>query len=210
MNENIIPIHNFSLDNEETDEYFRLIELKTTTGYDTSIAHRHNYYEIFIFEKGGGSHDLDFQTVAIEDRSVHFVSPGQVHKVRREKSSCGYIILFSRDFFYLNNQNSKSLYSLHFLNNHYINPIISLNKIDFKQIMILVDGMNRERINGVDYHHSVIQSYLSILLLTCKRSFEERDGKEEIHGDIFQQFRHLLEAKFEEKHALNFMQINWE
>ena len=203
MNIDIIPIHNFSIDNKETNEQFKLIELTTRTDYDSSIAHRHNYYEIFIFEKGGGSHEIDFNTATIEDGSVHFISPGQVHKVKRVPSSCGYIILFSREFFYLNNQNSNSLFNIPFLNNNYTEPVINLNEVDFNQIMTFINGIKSEYNNNQDHKKDAIQSYLNLLLLSCKRLFNEKKGKQELHNNTFQDFRKLLENEFEKNHKVS-------
>ena len=205
MSANIIPIHNFSVDNEETNERFRLIELTTRSDYDSSVAQRQNYYEIFIFEKGGGFHEIDFNRIPIIDRSVHFVSPGQVHKVNREKSSCGYIILFSREFFYLNNQNTNSLFSIPFLNNNYTEPVIDLNEADYNQMITIVNGMKNEYDNNQDHKKSAIQSYLNLLLLSCTRLFDkEKGGGGELHkNNTFQNFRRLLESEFEKNHKVS-------
>lgn len=201
MNKNIIPIHNFSVDNESS-EPFRIITLQTRTDYDTSVPHRHNYYEIFLFEKGGGIHEIDFNTFSIKDKSIHFVSPGQVHKVKREPDSCGYIILFSRDFFYANNRDKNSLFEIPFLNNNYIEPIINFNATDYQRIVSLVREMDLEYKERQDYAKDAIQSYLNLLLLNCKRLFNDTIGETEMHNDTFQNFRRLLENEFDKNHQV--------
>ncbi|MBL4709930.1 MAG: hypothetical protein JKY48_15970, partial [Flavobacteriales bacterium] len=56
-----IPIHNFLVDDESSIP-FQLVQLTKEGTYDTSIPHRHNYYEVFIFEVGGSQHYIDFHT----------------------------------------------------------------------------------------------------------------------------------------------------
>jgi len=202
MSTDIIPIHNFSVDNEETSEYFRLIELTTRNDYDSSVAHRHNYYEIFLFERGGGFHEIDFNIIAIADRSIHFVSPGQVHKVERELNSNGYLILFSREFFYSNNVNRKSLFDIPFLNNNSSKPIINLNKADYNQILSLMINMKEEHHNKQEYHKEVVQAYLNLLILNCKRLFDQQLGSISIYNKTLQEFRRLLENEFDKTHQV--------
>ncbi|MDZ7848395.1 MAG: AraC family ligand binding domain-containing protein [Owenweeksia sp.] len=76
-----IPLHHFTKD-DETSIPFRIEELAQDSGYDTGVPHRHNYYEIFFFEKGGGEHRIDFEVLPVQSRSIHFVSPGQVHLLK--------------------------------------------------------------------------------------------------------------------------------
>ena len=68
--------------------------LKQLNDYDFSEPHRHNYFEFFYFIKGGGYHKIDFIKFSIEDNSVHIVAPGQVHQMKRNLNSEGYVILF--------------------------------------------------------------------------------------------------------------------
>jgi len=199
---NIIPIHNFSVDNESS-ESFKLLALESRTGYDTSVPHRHNYYEIFLFERGGGEHEIDFNSIAIDDRSIHFVSPGQVHKVKREPESYGHLILFSRDFFYSNSLKRNSLFDIPFLNNHFPEPIINLDKSDYDQILGIIANMEKEYKNEQEHHREAIQSYLNLLLLNCKRLFDKQLDAHAPYNKTYQEFRCLLESEFEKSHQVS-------
>src|ERR1043165_2430378 len=104
-----IPIHDFSRDSDDSVA-FRFISLGASSHYDFSQPHRHNYYEIFFFEEGGGTHFIDFTEYPITDHAIHFVSPGQVHKLMRSGNAHGSIVLFSRDFFHPIAGSSGSLF----------------------------------------------------------------------------------------------------
>jgi len=89
------PIHNFQEDDESSIP-FQILELTKEGSYDPSMPHRHNYYEVFVFNRGGGSHTIDFSSFPILNNSIHFVSPGQVHKIKNhEKPYLLCINLFS-------------------------------------------------------------------------------------------------------------------
>ena len=89
-----IPIHDFSKDDERSIP-FSFKSLKGPTGYDVSVPHRHNFYEILIFIKGSGSHEIDFYAIPIEPYSIHFISPGQVYNLKQSGDTEGYLLIFS-------------------------------------------------------------------------------------------------------------------
>lgn len=197
-----IPLHNFSKD-DESSIAFDLVPLENKSNYDSSIPHRHNYYEIFVFEKGGGEHDLDFNTFAVKDRSVHFVSPGQVHNLRRKAGSYGYAILFSRDFYSMNLQNQEVLFELPFLNNNTINPILNLDIEEYKHFKELADKMNKEHLSDSDWKADLIRSFLNAFLIYSKRHFNEIQFHTIIEDSIVFDFRKLIEKNFHQLHKVS-------
>lgn len=68
--------------------------MSTLNDYDFSHPHRHEYFEFFCFVQGGGMHNIDFKDVPIHSYSIQIVAPGQVHEVKRELNSFGYVFLF--------------------------------------------------------------------------------------------------------------------
>jgi hypothetical protein len=71
--------------------------------YDATLPHRHNYYEILYFNESGGFHEIDFASHPVLANSLHFISPGQVHLLRRDKLVTGFVLSFSKDFCYAEN-----------------------------------------------------------------------------------------------------------
>lgn len=189
-----IPIHDF-LKDDSSSIPFKYISLDSRSSYDTTLPHRHNYYEILFFIKGGGQHVIDFKDFAIKDHSIHFISPGQVHQLKRDESSFGTILIFSRDQYYMNSGTKDSLFNYPFLNNISI-PVIHLNaneEDDLKQVMDQIAD---------EYHHEncslhIIQAYLQIILLKCLRIFERQytDWKHAAHTQFYD-FRLLVEKEF--------------
>ena len=87
----MIPTH----DSEKTQRKEIIVDrLKKLNGYDFTRPHRHNYFELFYFLKGGGCHKIDFIDFPIKAGSLHIVAPGQVHQMKREIDSEGFVVLF--------------------------------------------------------------------------------------------------------------------
>ena len=200
-----IPIHSFSKV-FKCNFLFQIIRLQTLSDYDSTKPHRHNYYEIFLFEKGGGEHLIDFKNIEIKDKSVHFVSPGQVHQVKRKLNTSGYLLLFSREYFYLNSENRNKLFDFPFFNNASSNPTINLIDDEFEYLFELVKKMFEEYINEKSFFKETIHSYLKLFTLMCNRYYHNNtvNTTNTQLSNHYQEFRVLLERNFENEHQVNF------
>lgn len=190
-----IPIHDFAKDGRDSVP-FKFIKLGELTSYDFSRLHRHNYYEIFFFDIGNGTHHIDFDEHEIKDNSIHFVSPGQVHLIKRGPSSKGGLILFSRDFFYVGSSEPHSLFNYPFLN-HSGAPVLNLAKHDYagfadilRQIETVSEGDN-------DINTGILRSYLNIILLKCHQLFNAGNPGYGIkESTVFNNFRQYVENDY--------------
>lgn len=191
-----IPIHTF-LKDDASSIPFQLVQLTKEGSYDTSVPHRHNYYEVFFFEVGGGEHHIDFKTFQIQDKSVHFVSPGQVHQIIRTDQSKGYVILFSRDFYSINPQ---KLRSFPFLNNYSPKPVLNLNQADFFNLEELTLKMKTEQDGEETFTKELIKAYLNAFLILCKRFFNEEQEDHHHVGSLSYRFKQLIEEYYLNTH----------
>lgn len=198
-----IPIHDFSADDASSIP-FKIISLNTLGHYDTSVPHRHNYYEIFILFKGGGTHEIDFVTYPIEDNCIHYVSPGQVHHVKRELDTFGYVILFSRDFYSIVAEKKDLLFDLPFLNNNGAKPVFNISENEMAIIKPILKTMEEESQSDLIHNHEIIRSYLNVLLLQSNRFFMQQNPEvnNENNDTLFNRFRILLEKKFSKLHKV--------
>lgn len=190
-----IPIHDFTKDNDGSVP-FRFISLGASSHYDFSEPHRHNYYEIFFFNEGGGTHFIDFTEYPITDNAIHFVSPGQVHRLQRSGHAHGSIVLFSRDFFHPVAGNSGSLFSFPFLNNSPY-PVMNVTKEEFDEFAPLLSLIANEKEKGREVYKEFLRSCLNATLLKCLHLFNtvypDRASKQ---GSAFNVFRELVEKEY--------------
>lgn len=107
---------------------FQMIEIEHKPVYDFSSIHRHDYFEIILFENGGrGSQLIDFKEYPISEKSLYVVMPKQVHLLKREKEENGIIIQFTKEFL----QASLLPFQSDFLKILRKNPYTQLNSENF-------------------------------------------------------------------------------
>jgi AraC family transcriptional activator of pobA len=204
MKREIIPIHDFSKDGRGSIP-FHYIPLNQRADYDTTSSHRHNYYEIFLFAKGGGYHEIDFGAHSIADQSIHFVSPGQVHKVRREPDSHGSILLFSSDFYHFGTKADLSLFEYPFLNAQITgSPIVNLEREQFDELLLLSQAMGKEKTESNAINTEVIRTYLHIFLLKCKQYADDTHKEKDNTQTAFGKLQQLLETNYRDQHLPSF------
>jgi len=78
---------------------FNIEDLHHETPYDDSVMHRHDYYEICLFEKGGGNHSIEFDTYDIKSESISVIFPRQFHHLNTDKNAKGMTIMFNEELF---------------------------------------------------------------------------------------------------------------
>lgn len=207
MDTRIIPTYSLGR-GDKLGTPFRAVALtpRKEGGYDYSRPHRHAYYEIFFFESGGGEHDIDFNTFRIESPSLHFVSPGQVHEVRRDADSYGCVLLFTAEFYYLHLANKDLLYDLPFLNNNHLRPILNLSPEEAADVRALTGGMRQEYESAHPYGEEMIRSLLNLLLLKARRMFEGRQPEPEVESGesrLVRDLRMMVDRNFHAMHAVS-------
>ncbi len=91
--EDSLPVH--QLADPNTSIVVRKIAHKNP--YDFTQKHRHNYFEIIFFVKGGGSQLIDFVEYPVKDSACYIIHPNQVHLLKRAHDSNGYLIQFKAE-----------------------------------------------------------------------------------------------------------------
>ncbi|WP_442264780.1 helix-turn-helix domain-containing protein [Tenacibaculum sp. ZS6-P6] len=85
-----VPIHNLN-----TSYNINIEKISHDNNYDFNTIHKHNYFEILFFEKGGGHQLIDFEKIKIKNNSCYIVKPKQIHLVKRNANADGLLIQFT-------------------------------------------------------------------------------------------------------------------
>ncbi len=187
---------------------FRFLRLDVANesggGYNASEPHRHNYHEVFYFERGGGWHDIDFRRFPIEDGSIHFVNPGQVHLIRRAPESHGLIVMFTSDFF-LGELHERDLYSaMWFLTYGANRPILRSSTGEGEAVAEAMHMLQREYESNANHREHLLHSYVNIMLVHALRHFEQTESAP-VQGDtahsLVYRLRRMVEEHFTSVHA---------
>jgi AraC family transcriptional regulator, transcriptional activator of pobA len=198
-----IPIHELSPDPGD-DVRFKLLELTQRDHDISSEPHRHGFYEIFFFESGEGEHMIDFKTYVIGARSLHFVTPGQVHMLNRSGESKGFVLMFSEEFYYFDRENKYLLRNIPFLNGESLKPAFSLDKDFAKVLMDLLHEIRSEYDSSDPYREDIIRAYINIFLLRCKtRLASEITISTEGVNHVVRQFKINIDTHFKTRHRVS-------
>lgn len=198
----IIPIHELV---ESDEESCKVVKLNAPTEYSTVEAHRHNYYEILLFNSGGGTHMIDFDNHAIQGQSLHFVHSGQIHALNRDESVDGYVVIFSKEFLILNSVDKLILNDFPAFNKTAL-PTLAMSSQSYSEILNLVMQMEAEYESKSPFKEKVLASYITILLLKCKALLTDTafyKSPDIASQQLMQRFNNLLEEKFITLHKVS-------
>ena len=206
MNKKDIPIYELTIQKEEVMDFeFQLME--SDQPYDSTSPHRHSYFEIFYFVKGGGVHEIDFTKTEIKDQSLHFLAPGQVHLIKRDKGSHGFVVKFSREFFNLGKINKVDLYDQAIFNHEGGKTEVQLPKSQRNYFKDLFEKIHTEYESEEDSSDEILRSYLQILIIKAcrifKRVYKLENASEERSVALVRAYRKLIEQYFHTHHSVN-------
>ena len=190
----MIPVH--LLEEKELKE-IQVIELPLLSKVPISEAHRHQFYECFVFLKGGGTHTIDFIPFPILDNSIHIITPGQVHQVKREKKTYGFVYLFDLVLF----ANIKHIED--FLFDHAcfdvteFSPIYHFNSAFGATLASITQQIASDYKRDSALKNQLIVHQIGLLMLYCMQHTLHQNGNNTSkHSHTYTAFRRLLNAQY--------------
>jgi AraC family transcriptional regulator, transcriptional activator of pobA len=101
-----IPVRHIPPKHKETDlsGNFSILDLQAVLS-EKDVAeelHRHTYFFLLVLKTGKGHHTIDFTPYEVDDRTVFFLRPGQVHQLSLEAGTTGYLLEFNTEFYFPN------------------------------------------------------------------------------------------------------------
>jgi AraC-like DNA-binding protein len=101
--------------------------------------HRHDFFVFLLFEKGSGTHTIDFVDYKVKDHQIHLLFPDQVHNWRLGKNTAGYQLMISRPVF--ETFAAHLFFSFVLYQNH---PVIDLSPKVFQKLMYEFQAIENE------------------------------------------------------------------
>ncbi len=184
-----IPIHDFSPEDDLGNLKMRYEALNVRNDYDISEPHRHMYYELFFFKKGGGAHFIDFIEHRINDNSVHLIMPGQVHLLRRHPSSHGAVIHFKKE-------TAMQLPQVYSILQNAASPIFDQDEVAFKPIQTILSQLE-EAVKSEEQNIDEITACLWHMLLKVTAAQKHTRIKYESRSyKYFAELKQLVEDNY--------------
>ncbi len=180
-------------------EIHSLQRLYENTAYSFNMPQSNKNFKIIWMTKGSGIHYVDFQKTNIENNSLLFVKPGQVHQLDLVNPFEGYVISFSESFLCIEDQESNSSYHTSLFKLFAAARSIKVLN-DFLDMKNIVEKMIKEYDGHNLFRTEILRRYFKILLIYITRQLE---GKFETvrptrNMEIVQQFMGLLEKNYKE------------
>jgi AraC family transcriptional regulator, transcriptional activator of pobA len=161
----------------ETDLSFEFDRLEESYHeYDSSSPHRHNYYEIIFFNKAGGYHEIDFRQFDITADTIHFISPEQVHLLRRKKDVTGFVLSFTSDLLLSISSGQPFLSQFSFFTTECTQPLIIFNSQNRNQFLKIIADIENEFLSDNENKKQMLALLIGQLLLFCKRNYPEKES----------------------------------
>ncbi len=163
-----IPIRRIKVVKKEPDftESFNIRDVREMlNGNDmTQELHRHDFFFVLVLLNGSGTHEIDFYSFDVCDHSVFFMRPGQVHQLKLKKGSTGYLMQFSRDFYYPNDDASRLL-----LRKASNKNLCQLNAQAIEKLYAILTSIFKEYTEQQEGHKEVIKANLGIFFIELIR-----------------------------------------
>lgn len=190
----MIPIH--YLEEHEKKE-IKLIELDKALKNDATEPHRHHYYECFVFLKGGGTHIVDFVEFPIVTNSIHIVTPGQVHKVKRKLNSSGFVFIFDLLHFHQDKQIEQFLFDHTCFDVNEFSPAYHFDRTFAGELKSISTQVWTEYNSKRPFNNQIVLNQLRLLLLYSMRLRGDRstEMKEKSTG-LYSSFRRLMHNEY--------------
>jgi AraC-like DNA-binding protein len=169
---------------------------------DIQFPHRHDFYQIVLFTRGGGRHSIDFQQFEVTPHQVYYMAPGQIHTWEFDEETDGYLVNFNESFF------TSFCHNPHFVRDFPLFSSISgsaVNTLDMSccgEVEATFAQMLEEfEKKDADFKMDILRGMLSIILVRLSRVVPRayQEGVSKHNLVLMRQFEILIEQHFREK-----------
>lgn len=173
-------------------ELYRMPEFfQQLKGMETDTMHLHGFYEIIWFQKGSGTHYVDFNQYAIAPGTIIFISPGQIHSFDTKHDQEGYVLKICAELF-------DDFVSL---------SCVAVQDKDSAALEMLVAAM-QEELKKEDSlgHREALHALVKLFVIMVRRSYAEINpsapNPHKVSYKAFLNFRKLIEENYCRLHTV--------
>ena len=173
-------------------ELYRMPEFfQQLKGVETDTMHLHGFYEIIWFQKGSGTHDVDFNQYAIAPGTIIFISPGQIHSFDTKHDQEGYVLKICAELF-------DDFVSL---------SCVTVQDKDSAALEMLIGAM-QEELKKEDSlgHREALHALVKLFVIMVRRSYAEINpsapNPHKVSYKAFLNFRKLIEENYCRLHTV--------
>ena len=173
-------------------ELYRMPEFfQQLKGMETDTMHLHGFYEIIWFQKGSGTHYVDFNQYAIAPGTIIFISPGQIHSFDTKHDQEGYVLKICAELF-------DDFVSL---------SCVTVQDKDSAALEMLIGAM-QEELKKEDSlgHREALHALVKLFVIMVRRSYAGMNpsapNPHKVSYKAFLNFRKLIEENYCRLHTV--------
>ena len=173
-------------------ELYRMPEFfQQLKGVETDTMHLHGFYEIIWFQKGSGTHYVDFNQYAIAPGTIFFISPGQIHSFDTKHDQEGYVLKICAELF-------DDFVSL---------SCVTVQDKDSAALEMLIGAM-QEELKKEDSlgHREALHALVKLFVIMVRRSYADINPSaptpHKVSYKAFLNFRKLIEENYCRLHTV--------
>ena len=173
-------------------ELYRMPEFfQQLKGMETDTMHLHGFYEIIWFQKGSGTHYVDFNQYPITPGTIFFISPGQIHSFDTKHDQEGYVLKVCAELF-------DDFVGL---------SCVTVQDKDSAALEMLIGAM-QEELKKEDSlgHREALHSLVKLFVIMVRRSYAEINpsapNPHKVSYKAFLNFRKLIEENYCRLHTV--------
>lgn len=162
--------------------------------------HKHDFFLFLLFEKGNGTHSIDFVDYKVAGHQMHLLFPDQVHSWRLGKATAGYQLMISRPVF---ETFADSLRFSFVLYQHH--PVIDLPEKVFQKLLYEFRSVEEE-LNQKPIHWEMIHLRARLIAQLVSREAEQKFKDLEVYRTkpVLFKYHALVDAHFKEQKSVTF------
>ncbi len=151
--------------------------------------HRHDFYFVLLISSGGGTHVIDFTSYKVQNHSLYFIRPGQVHELSLTKGTKGFLLEFSSD--YMHSKHKKTSLMLRRIGRQ---NLYSLTSAAHEKINQYCESILEEiHLKALNYQDALRANLQLLLLEIYRQGTPEDKPQNQISGYQQEQLDVLLE-----------------
>lgn len=171
------------------------------------VPHRHDYYTIIFIEKGVGIHFVDFEEYNVEDRTIYFILPGQMHQLILTAEPIGWVITFTEQFLIANSIPEKMINDIFLFNDYGQSPPLPVSEGDLAIYKSLTEQMAHFANSLETYTLEAVGSLVKLFLIQSNNHCSLRKSNNpqliETGNHLLRTFKQSLNKKYATAHMVS-------
>jgi AraC family transcriptional activator of pobA len=162
--------------------------------------HKHDFFLLFLIEKGSGTHTIDFVEHRVSDHQLHILFPDQIHKWELGEQTSGFQLMVSKRVFETFSTNLR--FSFMFSQSH---SVIDLSEDIFKALLYEFERLKYE-LDLHPVHWDIVYSRSKLIAQLVTREAEDRFEDIVLYRThpILLKYRALIDSHYKEEKTVTF------